>query len=196
MNQNKFVIAVFAILLLGMPGVSHAAVSTHTVWEATKLLTINVNNNPGTELGTLKKKFAIGPGEWKVTHEENSVVKYVSTWKLPQLPDCYRNYSICLTGTQLARDYLWAAAFENDQAHTSWTFELVNPDAAELFVQNHSYAWGQGVLGGMNNSNTNNISTTGIYGWAHGKYENSDGGTIMKSGAMIPLHWRVEGRFQ
>lgn len=194
-NKSSILIALLSLLLIA-PGVGSAAVPTHTVWQATKLLTINVNNNPGTELGTTKKKFAIGPGEWQVTYEENAVVKYISTWKLPALPDCYRNYALCGASSQMARDYLWAAAFEDDRAHNSWTFELINPNATELFVQNHNYAWGQGVLGGINNSNTNNISTTGIYGWAHGKYENGDGGTIMKSGAMIPLRWRVEGRYQ
>ncbi len=190
-------LAVGAALAMCLSPVStEAATSIHTVWEATKLLTINVNNNPGTELGTAKKKFAIGPAEWRMTLQENGGTTYTSTWSLPVLPGCYNLYTSCTVNTQMARDFLWAVAMENDRAHESWTFERVVPDHPDLFVENHGYAWGQGVLGGINNDNTNNISVTGAYGWAHGKYESGNGGTITKAGAMIPLHWRVEGNFQ
>lgn len=170
-------------------------------WEATQLLTIDTNGVLWRELGKSKRYFAIGPGEWKVVMKEvqgaDEVDVYEETWSLPSMPNCYQNPSSNCGPTTGAENFLWSLGWETgrDTTPRSWTFTLKPPGDAELFKVNNDRAFGQGSIGGADETNIHAIVTNGSYGWMHARFDEADAGGVVTAGSMIPLKWVVTGTF-
>jgi hypothetical protein len=165
-------------------------------WRATKVLTIDTQGNVGNELGRSKRNFAIGPGEWTVSYSESGIEKYRETWTLPSMPNCYADAASCSPGGANASKFIWGLVCDTSVANCparTWTFGLMNPDDAALFIRDNGRACGQGTISGKDDRNIHNISLMGAYGWVHGRYDVGGRGGFVWAGFLLPTEWRVSG---